>query len=129
MVVLEEDCTREWIKYGDDPVENMYLDTFHAMRDNKTFKEFHEKWGSALKASDTKNQVLDNIANNNDRTLVLNEEELVLELEKYELGKPRYMWYDVERDIEWTRTLLDYKDEDEENQDWEQSIIEQPDKA
>lgn len=128
-LVLEDDCTREGIKYGDDAIENMYLDTFHAMRDNRTFVQFHNKWGSALKASDTVKQVLDNIAKNNGRTLLLNEEQLVLELERYVLGKPRYMWEDVERDLEWTRTLLNYTDEDEENKDWEQSAVEQPDEA
>jgi len=106
-VVLEHDCTKELIPYGEDAVENMYLEMFGAMFDNKLVIDFLEKGGSVLKCSDTTKQVLDAFARSNGRHQVLRRGELELELEVYELGEKRYMGEDQVRDVEWVKELLD----------------------
>lgn len=106
-VVLEGDVTDIDIPYGDDAVENMYLEMYYAMYSNAMVIEFLEKWGSILKCSDTTKQVLDSYANSNGRKQELTRDELDIELEIYEIWEPRYMWRDQVRDMDWVGDILE----------------------
>ncbi len=123
-VVLEHDCTKELIPYGEDAVENMYLEMFGAMFENRLVVEFLERGGSVLKCSDTTKQVLDAFARSNGRHQVLRRGELDLELEVYELWEKRYMWEDQVRDVEWVKELLDdNNDYDQKEGEGTESVI------
>lgn len=135
--VLECDCKEDSVVFGEDAIENMNLDMFVAMWSNKGFLDFLSKWGSALKASDTNNYVLENISNHNGRIILFNKEENVINfLDKIKLGEPRYNGWDQERDVDRVQDVLndngvdtsinmwgqflDNNTKNEENTSWEQ---------
>lgn len=61
-VVYEDDVNIENMPASDDPIVNMDKEKFSLMLDNDLFKDFIERGGSILKASDVTKELLDHIA-------------------------------------------------------------------